>query len=119
MRKSLKIGLALGGGAARGWAHIGVINRLQQAGITPDIIVGTSIGSLVGAACASGKLPQLQQRLLTLTKLETARFFTVSFPFRGVINKDKLQHFLTHYVADENQLIEASTVRYASVATDL
>lgn len=119
MRKSLKIGLALGGGAARGWAHIGVINRLQQAGIIPDIVVGTSIGALVGAAYASDKLAQLQQRLLTLTKLETARFFTLSFPFRGMIHKEKLQHFLAQYVADEDRLVESLTMRYASVATDL
>ena len=119
MRKSLKIGLALGGGAARGWAHIGVINQLQQAGIIPDIVVGTSIGALVGAAYASDKLPQLQQRLITLSKLETARFFTLSFPFKGVIHKEKLQHFLAQYVTDESKLIELLTVRYASVATDL
>ena len=49
MRK-LKIGLALGAGAARGWSHIGVINALQRAGIDVDVIAGCSIGSLVGAA---------------------------------------------------------------------
>ena len=51
-----RIGLALGGGSARGWAHIGVIRALEQAGIRPDIVCGTSIGALVGAAYAAGDL---------------------------------------------------------------
>ena len=79
MTHSLKIGLALGSGAARGWTHIGVINALQKAGIKPDVVVGTSIGALVGAAYLSNKLPDLQQRLLNLTKLETARFLISVF----------------------------------------
>ncbi|MDU7020624.1 MAG: patatin-like phospholipase family protein, partial [Enterobacter sp.] len=56
MRK-VKIGLALGSGAARGWSHIGVINTLNQMGIDVDIVAGCSIGSLVGSAYACGKLP--------------------------------------------------------------
>ncbi|THF66021.1 MAG: patatin [Methylophaga nitratireducenticrescens] len=119
MKDSLKIGLALGSGAARGWAHIGVINSLVNAGIKPDVVVGTSIGALVGAAHVSHKLPELQQRLLKLTKLETARFFKIGFPFNGVVNKDKLHEFLNLYVAEETLLIESLAQRYASVATDL
>ncbi|WP_292756821.1 patatin-like phospholipase family protein [Methylophaga sp. UBA2689] len=119
MTHSLKIGLALGSGAARGWTHIGVINALQKAGIKPDVVVGTSIGALVGAAYLSNKLPDLQQRLLNLTKLETARFFNIGFPFNGVVNKDKLHQFLRQYVADEATLIEDLPARYASVATHL
>lgn len=119
MKNSLKIGLALGSGAARGWAHIGVINALEQAGIKPDIVAGTSIGALVGAAYLNDKLPDLQQRLLKLTKLETARFFKIAFPFNGLVNKDKLHQFLTLYVADENTFIESLPARYASVATHL
>ena len=57
MRK-VKIGLALGSGAARGWSHIGLINALNQMGITVDIVAGCSIGSLVGSAYACGKLPE-------------------------------------------------------------
>ncbi|MGZ5852355.1 MAG: patatin-like phospholipase family protein, partial [Hyphomicrobium sp.] len=55
-----KIGLALGGGAARGWAHIGVIRALAEHGIKPDIIVGTSIGAVVGACYAGGHLGSLE-----------------------------------------------------------
>lgn len=119
MKDTLKIGLALGSGSARGWAHIGVINALEKAGIKADIVVGTSIGSLVGAAYLSHKLPDLQQRLLQLTKLETARFFKIGFPFNGVVNKDKLHDFLACYVADDSITIESLAARYASVATDL
>lgn len=119
MNDSLKIGLALGSGAARGWAHIGVINSLEKAGIKPDVVVGTSIGALVGAAYLSNKLPDLQQRLLKLTKLETARFFSIGFPFNGVVNKDKLHQFLGQYVAEDALLIEDLSARYASVATHL
>ena len=49
-----RVGLALGGGSARGWAHVGVIRALEQAGIRPDLVCGTSVGSLVGAAYAAG-----------------------------------------------------------------
>lgn len=51
---SLRVGLALGSGSARGWAHIGVIRALEKAGVYPDILCGTSIGALVGAAYAAG-----------------------------------------------------------------
>ena len=60
MRK-IKIGLALGSGAARGWSHIGVIKALQKMGIEIDIVAGCSIGSLVGAAYASNRLPALEK----------------------------------------------------------
>jgi NTE family protein len=56
-----RIGLALGSGSARGWAHIGVIDALTEAGIEPDIVCGTSIGALVGAAYVAGKLTDLRQ----------------------------------------------------------
>lgn len=55
-----RIGLALGGGSARGWAHIGVIHALADAGIEPDLICGTSIGALVGAAYVGGELDRLE-----------------------------------------------------------
>ena len=54
-----RLGIALGSGSARGWAHIGVLRALRQAGIEPDLVCGTSIGAFVGAAYASGKLAQI------------------------------------------------------------
>ena len=71
------IGLALGGGAARGWAHIGVIRTLVAAGIVPDIIAGTSMGALVGGAWAAGRLDVLEEWARLITKrrvLTSARF---------------------------------------------
>ena len=61
-----RVGLALGSGSARGWAHIGVIRALEQAGIRPDIVCGTSIGALVGAAYAAGELDRFEQWVLRL-----------------------------------------------------
>src|SRR5258705_14004312 len=61
-----KIGLALGSGAARGWAHIGIIEALEEAGVKIDVICGSSMGALVGAAYAAGKLAELKAWALTL-----------------------------------------------------
>lgn len=63
-----KIGIALGGGAARGWAHIGVLRALRQAGIVPDIIAGTSIGAVVGGCFAAGRLDELEGFARDLTR---------------------------------------------------
>src|SRR3954465_12934937 len=60
MARKLRIGLALGSGSARGWAHIGAIRALEEKGVKPDVICGTSIGALVGAVYASGELDQLE-----------------------------------------------------------
>ena len=66
-RPEPRIGLALGSGSARGWSHIGVIRTLEQAGISPDIVCGTSIGAVVGAAYAGGQIDRLEQWVRTLT----------------------------------------------------
>jgi NTE family protein len=115
----MKIGLALGGGAARGWAHIGVINALAERGIEPDIVAGTSIGSLVGAAYVSGNLDTLTDWVLSLNKLDTAAFFKINASFNGFIKKDKLQRFLCDCVAAESLNIQDLDKKFASVATDL
>ncbi|MFL5230405.1 MAG: patatin-like phospholipase family protein, partial [Microvirga sp.] len=59
-RSRLKIGLALGGGAARGWSHIGVMRVLQREGIVPDVIAGSSVGAVVAGCYAAAKLDQLE-----------------------------------------------------------
>src|SRR5208283_3180533 len=64
----VKIGLALGSGAARGWAHIGVLRELADHGIVPDVIAGTSIGAVVGGCYAAGKLDQIEAFARSLTK---------------------------------------------------
>ena len=62
-----RIGLALGSGSARGWSHLGVIRALERAGIVPDIVCGTSIGALVGAAYAAGQQDRLESWVRSLT----------------------------------------------------
>ena len=93
MKKALRIGLALGSGAARGWAHIGIIKSLAAAGIKPDVIAGTSIGALVGAASLAGNINKLESRLADLDRLETAQFFKLSAGNSGFVNKNRLQKF--------------------------
>lgn len=119
MQSALKVGLALGSGAARGWAHIGIIKSLAAAGIKPDVVAGTSIGALVGAAYLSGRIDMLENWLLALNRLETARFFKLSASFNGFVNKNRLHQFLTDYVADADLQIADLPAAYASVATHL
>lgn len=115
----MKIGLALGSGSSRGWAHIGVINALVEQGINPDIVCGTSIGSLVGASYVSSNLEKLDAWACSLSKFETARFFEINRSLNGFVNTERLHHFLNEFVARDDLFIEALPKRYASVATDL
>ncbi len=112
-----KIGLALGSGAARGWAHIGVIEALAQEGIAPDIICGTSMGALIGAALVSGRLDRLR------TWAETAgwRQIVPLIDFRliggGFIEGRQVIAFLRDLGITGR--IEEFGGRFAAVATDL
>lgn len=115
----VKIGLALGSGSSRGWAHIGIIRALAELGIKPDIICGASIGALVGASHAAGNLETLEEWVCSLTKLDIARFFDLNTSFTGFINTKRLHEFLTLHVAPESALIESFPRRFAAVSTDL
>jgi NTE family protein len=119
MKTELNIGLALGSGSSRGWSHIGIINALSELGITPDIICGTSIGSLVGASYVSGKIEKLEEWACSLTKLETARFLEIKTSLTGFVNTERLHYFLNENVASDQVVIEDLTKVYAAVATDL
>lgn len=113
------IGLALGGGSARGWAHIGIIRALSDAGIEPAIITGCSIGSIVGASYVAGHLQKLESWALSLRRLDVARFFDLRFSLNGFVDADKLKQFLLQYVCSQGLLIEDLQKVYASVSTDL
>jgi len=115
----MNIGLALGGGSSRGWSHIGVISALADQGIVPDIVCGTSIGSLVGASYVSNNLEKLEEWVCSLTKFETVRFFEINPSLNGFVNTERLHHFLNEYVASDNSVIEDLDKQYATVATDL
>ena len=110
-----RIALALGGGAARGFAHIGVIKALESHGIVPDLVVGTSAGSLVGALYASGYGGfDLQRVALQLDDTVIADW---SLPDRGFIKGEALQNFVNQAV--QNRLLEKLNKPFAAVATDL
>lgn len=110
-----KIGLALGGGAARGFAHIGVIQVLEEQGIKPDLVVGTSAGSLVAALYASGKGgPELGA---LADAMDEATLTDWSFPGRGVIRGAALAKFVRDHTGGRN--IEKMQLPLGIVATDL
>jgi NTE family protein len=115
----MNIGLALGSGSSRGWSHIGVISALADHGVVPDIVCGTSIGSLVGASYASNNLEKLEGWVRSLTKFETARFFEINTSLNGFVNTERLHNFLNEYVASDNSVIDNLDKQYATVATDL
>ena len=94
------IGLALGAGAARGWSHIGVIERLVEAGIRPDVVAGTSIGALVGGCHAAGKLAELKEFAVRLTKRRMFSFLDFSWSGSGLISGDRLSGVITQQLAD-------------------
>ena len=119
MNSDLKIGLALGSGAARGMSHIGIINALAEIGIEPKIVCGTSVGSLVGAAYAAGRLEKLESWARSLTRLDVARFIDINTSFTGFVDTDRLHDFLNEHVASDDSVIEDLPKAYASVATDL
>jgi NTE family protein len=112
-----RIGLALGSGSARGWAHIGVIDALAEAGIEPDIVVGTSIGSLVGAAYVAGRLAALRQWAMAATWRELVGLMDVRLSGGGLIDGKQIVAFLQRLgIAGP---IESYAKKYAAVATDL
>jgi NTE family protein len=110
------IGLALGGGSARGWAHIGVLRALAGAGIEPDIVCGTSIGALVGAAYVGGELDRLESWVRGLTVQAVVGFLDVSLN-GGLIKGEKLIDFFRSHFVDRP--IETLPRAFAAVATDL
>ena len=112
-----KFGLALGGGAARGFAHVGVIQVLEEAGIKPDYVVGTSAGSLVAAFYASGKNgAQLQQLSETMDEA-TITDWTIPLLSRGMMRGDALARYVNSKTG--NQKIEDLPMSLGIVATDL
>ncbi len=110
-----KIALALGGGAARGFAHIGVIKALEAHGIVPDMVIGTSAGSLVGALYAGGYGGFDLQR--TALQLDDSIIADWSLPDRGFIKGEALQNFVNQAV--QGRPLEKLNMPFAAVATDL
>ena len=111
------IGLALGGGVARGWAHIGAIRALLEAGIKPDIITGTSIGAVVGGAYLSGKLDVLEGWARKLNRRRMMGYMDVRWGGSGFMRGERLARVLNHYMGDVR--IDELDRKFIAVACDL
>ena len=111
------IGLVLGSGAARGFAHIGVMRALQAHGITPDIIVGTSMGALVGGCYATSQLDALEDWARSLTRRRIIGYLDVKIGGSGLISGERLSNRLLESVGDA--AIENLPIRFAAIATEI
>lgn len=116
-RKRPRLGIALGAGAARGWAHIGIIRELEANGIRPDIIVGTSIGAVVGGCYAAGKLGAVEDFALSLTKRRIVSLLDLSFSGTSIFTGARLRQTLE--VALAGIEIESLDTEFAAVATEI
>jgi len=112
-----KVGLALGSGSARGLAHLGVIRAIEDAGIEVDFIAGTSMGALIGAIHAAGKLDDLEDTFQTFDWKKTVSFFDVILPKSGLFDGAKISDLVRAYVHANS--IEALPKPFAAVATDI
>jgi NTE family protein len=112
-----KIGLALGSGVARGWAHIGVLQALEQNGIVPDIIAGTSIGALVGGVYLANHLTTLAEWALSLNRMRLVRYLDVQFGGGGLIAGRRLAALLKENLGDSR--IESLPKPFVAVTTEL
>lgn len=112
-----KLGLALGGGAARGWAHIGALQVLAREGLTPDIIAGTSIGAVVGGCYAAGKLDELEQWCRSLTKRRVVGLMDFHIGGSGLISGERLRRLLAREL--EELTIEQLPFKFVAIATEI
>jgi NTE family protein len=113
----VKFALALGGGAARGWAHIGILRALSEAGIEPDIVVGTSIGAIAGSHYAAGRLDVLEDFALSLTRRKVFSFLDLTVSGSGLITGQRLFDRFDDHLSGLR--IEDLPVRFAAIATEL
>lgn len=113
----MKIGIALGGGGAKGFAHIGVLRALGEAGIDFDVVAGTSIGALVGAVYASGKLPELERISRRYGVKDLPFLLGPTWPRKGLFSGNYIERLLNDIVHVEN--IEDLGKPFAALAVDL
>ncbi len=111
------VALVLGSGGARGLAHIGVINELEEQGFIITSVSGTSIGSLIGGFCAMGKLNELTEWLTTLQKKDVYSLMDPTLSTNGLLKAEKVFRKLNTIIPDV--LIEEMNIPYAAVATDV
>ncbi len=112
-----RISLALSGGGARGLAHIGVIEELEDQGYTISSIAGTSMGALVGGVYAAGAMPAFKEWMLTLDKIKMLRLVDFSFSTQGLIKGDRVFNKMRDYLSQVN--IEDLDIPFCAVAVDI
>jgi NTE family protein len=112
-----RIGLALGGGVARGWAHIGVLHRLNEIGLVPDLVCGTSMGALVGSFYLAGKLDEFEHLVRTLTRLKMVRLLDFMVPQNGILGGKRMFREMEKLVGEIH--IEDLPKPFAAVAAEL
>ena len=117
IRHAAHVGLVLGSGAARGFAHIGVMRALVAHGIKPDVIVGTSMGALVGGCYATGQLDQLEAWARSLTMRRVIGYLDVKIGSAGLIRGERLTQQLEESIGDK--YIEDLPIRFAAIATEI
>jgi NTE family protein len=115
--KQLSIGLALGGGAARGFAHIGILQTLAAHGVKPDVITATSMGAVVGGCYAAGHLESFCEWALALTRRRMFRYIDVSLTGSGLITGMRLARHLETTLGRTK--IETLATRFAAIATEI
>src|SRR5579863_7542371 len=116
-RRAAKIGIVLGAGAARGWAHIGALRELDALGLRLDVVVGSSIGTLVGGCYAAGRLDMLEAFARSLTRRRVLGLLDFSFTGSGLIGGERLRARLAAELGGLR--IEDLPVRFAGVATEI
>lgn len=116
MRRKPRIGLALGSGSSRGWAHIGAIRALEERGVKPDLVCGTSIGALVGAAYASGELDRLEGWVTGLAWTTVLKLMDITW--RGGLIRGNRLFTLFRTIFQDREIDELPTP-YGAVATEL
>lgn len=112
-----RFGLALGGGAARGWAHIGVLNVLRREGLRPSVIAGSSIGAVVGGCYAAGKLDELESFARSLSARRVVGLLDFHINGSGLLAGDRLQKLMVDHLG--TLAIEDLPLRFTAVATEL
>src|SRR5258708_27136682 len=110
------IGLALGSGGARGWAHIGVLRALERNGIKPDIVCGTSIGALIGGVYLGGRLDELEAWARRLNRLRLSRLFDLQLGYGGLIMGRRIMEIFDREL--KHCAIEDLPARFACVTTE-
>lgn len=111
------IGLALGGGVARGWAHIGAVRRLEELGVKPDIVAGTSVGALVGGFWLAGRLEALETWARGLTKTRMLTYFDVMLGGSGIMGGKRLEKAMNRYLPPTD--IDALPQKFVAVTSEL